>query len=524
MQLATTDGIFHFDPDEIEAMGRTEAAELDALLRLADRMFLPAKAAAIQRALNGAGMEPFRPVVDEVAKDIGVPVDHNTVDGRLMSRTILRGCWSLLQELQETVATIPRQLGAGAVEKPQTPNFPFLQHWSEFEKHKRRVAEWKADTAANARATARVFAGLMGEVTLQDLVSSGIASNFKAAVLQLPFGYDKKKSWRDTPITEVVSIIAAMSEKERRAIKLLSKTTADKHLSNLSEYWGYLKSQKLVSEEAANPFQGLHSRKKKRRAARDEHKMWPPELDQRFFSSSIYFGCSSIHRRFQRGTEIHRDALFWVPLIGRTSGARQDEICCRLVKDVEIREDKYGTMAVLKIRASKTDGSERNVPIHRDILDFGFLEYRCYGREPHEPLFPELVEQGPGDRRSAAFTGRFAYARQKLGLLQPGLDFRSYRDTFETVLRNTQGVNEGWIDELTGHDSEIRRSEGQRYTKVIYENILRDTVNKVVLPVDMAHLRYEGCRGRRAPGAAEEIARFVTLAEREMNKKVSRRH
>lgn len=95
-------------------------------------------------------------------------------------------------------------------------------------------------------------------------------------------------------------------------------------------------------------------------------------------------------------------------------------------------------------------------------------------------------------------------------------------------------MNAGWVDEIIGHESDVRRSEGARYTKAIYMTHLRETIDRVVIgvdpynpsktpPIDFSHLAYDGPRGAQTPGAAEEIARYVALAEREMRKKVTRR-
>ena len=80
-------------------------------------------------------------------------------------------------------------------------------------------------------------------------------------------------------------------------------------------------------------------------------------------------------------------------------------------------------------------------------------------------------------------------------MLRPRVDFKSYRDTVQTVLSNTEGVNAGWIDELIGHNSIIRQSEGARYTKHLYMSILKKTIDKVRLPVDLSHLKYSGQPG-----------------------------
>jgi integrase len=105
-------------------------------------------------------------------------------------------------------------------------------------------------------------------------------------------------------------------------------------------------------------------------------------------------------------------------------GVREDEICGRLVGDIEWIDTEIGRVAYLKIRDSKTASSSRDVPIHKLILDLGFLEYRYYGRPPDEPIFPELILQGVEPRRSGAFSGRFTEYRKKIKIMRRGIDFR----------------------------------------------------------------------------------------------------
>lgn len=457
----------------------------------------------------GAGAPP--------GKSLDQNVDLATADECLLGHTVLHRCATLLTKLQETVAAIPRQLAA-APSEPGLPEFRFLQFWPDFEKHKIDVREWKPDTAANGRSSAKLFQGFYPGASVADVFNGSLASDFKASYLQLPRLYDKKKIWRGLSLSKIIE-----ETKGQPKLGRVTTNSANKHISNLSEYCDFLVLKKKVSEDVKTPFDGLFSPRKKGKAARRDHDMWPAELDRKFFSSPIYFGCNSIYRRYESGEEIHRDALFWVPLLGRTMGAREDEFCSRKVGDIAFMNTEIGSIAYLKIRDSKTDSSTRDVPFQEEILDFGFLEFRYYGRDPDEALFPELLPQGPGLRRSAAFTKRFAQARRKTGVLRPQVDFRSYRDTVQTVLSNTEGVTAGWIDELIGHESIIRQSEGTRYTKVLYMSILKQTIDKVRLPVDLAHLKYNGPRGAPASGSAEDIARYAALAQREMNKKAARK-
>jgi hypothetical protein len=192
-----------------------------------------------------------------------------------------------------------------------------------------------------------------------------------------------------------------------------------------------------------------------------------------------------------------------------------------LVGDIEWIDTEIGRLPYLKIRHSKTSSSSRDVPLQELVLQLGFLEHRYYGRSPDEPLFPELIAQGVEPRRSGAFSGRFTKYRKKTKTYRPGVDFR--RGSVETALRNITDVTAGWVDELIGHDSPIRRSEGARYTKSIFMANLKRTIDKITISADLSKLYYTGPRGVRAPGTAEDLVRYTTLAVREMNKKAARR-
>jgi hypothetical protein len=68
-----------------------------------------------------------------------------------------------------------------------------------------------------------------------------------------------------------------------------------------------------------------------------------------------------------------------------------------------------------------------------------------------------------------------------------------------------------------------RRSEGARYTKSIFMANLKRTIDKITISADLSKLYYTGQHGVRAPGTADEIAHYTTLAVREMRKKAARR-
>jgi hypothetical protein len=310
----------------------------------------------------------------------------------------------------------------------------------------------------------------------------------------------------------------------------LKLPTVDKHFSNLCEYWDWLQKVGDIPRTMESPFSGFIQGKPQGRAARGGRDQWPLDLQEQLFASPVWSGCKSIHRRGQPGSQIHRDALFWLPLLGRVLGAREDEIASLCAGDVRLMSDiRYppgvsGPPSIwyVHIEDSKTAESTRDLPLPGLLHALGFLEHRVLGRDPDEPLFPELIPQGPGASRAAAFSGRFTDYRRKVGVYRERVDFHSLRATLSTDLQNMEGLNLGWADEITGHVSPIRASVRTQYSNGVLLAHLLATLNRVSFPFHHAHLDYCGERGRPAADARETIARFRLLAEREMAKKSKR--
>jgi integrase len=518
---AATGGYVWFEPDEIEQMGPETAPEMESLLRMCARTYADDQTAEVQAALGPNGdATPFQAVVKSAEQYLNVSADRATLHGRLLERTILRGYATFLQETKTTLSKIEQASAASAPAKPQLPEFAFLQYWDDFRAYKVANKEWKGDTAANAESSRRIFAFLFADVTVAEVVSEPIASEFKTKLFGLPKNYDAPEYQGLSPDKLIAQ---AFAEK----LPTLRKGTINKHtgcFGGKKGYWAYLVNQKKISPDIESPFKGLHVPVKKGRSARHERQAWSKVLEAKFFAGPWIRGCKSIHRRSTPGSEIHRDSMFWVTLWGRLTGVRENEICDAAVGAIKFADpDDCGSIAYLEITEGKKDGSERNVPVPQNLIDMGFLEERVIGRDPDEPLFPELIPQGPGLRRSAAFTGKFTYLRQKTKCYVDKMDFHSFRSNVETQLKNADGIKESWIDEVIGHESPIRRSEGSRYTKEIYLPILKRCIDSITVNADFSHLKYSGQHGVPAQGRDERIVLYVRLAEREMKKKALRR-
>jgi hypothetical protein len=305
IRRAETGGFDYLTAAEIDTLGTNDARELEGLLRFGGEMHADDQKRAIAGVLRGErDLGAFEPIVQSAARAINAPADGATLDGRLLTRTILRGYATFLDEIRETVASIPRQMSSAAIVPAAIPEFPLLQFWDDFERHKTGRKEWKGDTASNARGTRNVFEKLFPGVTVAEVLSKPIASDFKTKVLALPRQYAQGK-WQSMNAAQIAK------DMEGKSILTVHVKTTNKHFGNLSGYWQFLVEKKHISAEIKNPFEGYYTSVNKGKAARNERFNWPKQLEAKFFSAPWITGCQSIYRRGEPGTEIHRDALLY---------------------------------------------------------------------------------------------------------------------------------------------------------------------------------------------------------------------
>lgn len=541
--MALSGGFAFFNVDEVERMGEEGAREMDDLMRvLGETMVRPQIKSMASQALSGRGTghtAPLQPIIAAAMSDVAPDVDPTSIDGKLLARTFIRGLATIMDEQSAleggNIVPLPPLSADASVArlgKPVTelPSFAFMSHWDEFEKAKTTEGEWKPETACNGRSTRNLFLALLGDLS-SAAVARATAAKFRGMLFGLPSKYDKEKRWRNMSLPEVIALAPVLDEKAKngekdadgeviKPVTTMKLATVDKHFNNLVEYWNWLRKTGKVGKENDNPFTGFIQSKPQGKRARKARDAWPQDMISTLFTSPVWTGCSSLGRRAKPGENIFRDAKFWVPLIGRMIGAREDEICSLTVSDIREVEGVYS----FHIADSKTDGSERDLPLPEALLIMGFLEQRFYGRNATDPLFPELLPQGVGGRQSASFSSWFTGYRKTIKAYQLLVDFHSFRHNVSTDLQNMAGLNLGWADEITGHESDIRTSERSRYAKGVYMKNLKETLDRIDIGVNLDHLAYDGVYGIASPSAAAEIARFTERAVRDMAVKEARRN
>jgi integrase len=143
---------------------------------------------------------------------------------------------------------------------------------------------------------------------------------------------------------------------------------------------------------------------------------------------------------------------YWLPLLGRTTGARLEELCQLRVDDF-IEQQGIQCIRIDDRREGqnlKNSSSRRILPVHLALIDMGLLNHvesvRITGTDR---LFPELEPvRGKLGHAPSKWFGRY---KTKQGIADPRKTFHSFRHTLIDDLREA-GVQDSLIKRIAGHE------------------------------------------------------------------------
>jgi integrase len=143
---------------------------------------------------------------------------------------------------------------------------------------------------------------------------------------------------------------------------------------------------------------------------------------------------------------------YWLPLLGRATGARLEELCQLRVDDL-IEQQGIQCIRIDDSREGqnlKNSSSRRVLPIHPALIDLGLLQHvesvRATGADR---LFPELqAVRGKLGHAPSKWFGRY---KIKQGITNPKKTFHSFRHTLIDELRDA-GVQDSLIKRIVGHE------------------------------------------------------------------------
>jgi integrase len=229
----------------------------------------------------------------------------------------------------------------------------------------------------------------------------------------------------------------------------------------------------------------------------DKEHYEPFSVDElnKLFASPVF-----VSRKRQIGGK--GEAAFWFPIIALYAGARRTEIAQLRLGDIRIGA---GGIAFIDFNDEsddqnlKTASSARSVPIHRDLIAAGLIDYvteRARRAKAEDPLWAEFISPiGPKAKLWSKWFGRYL---GEYAVDSPSKTFHSFRHTFKRACREA-GITEEVHHAFTGHAGggvgrsygRLRRSDGVMDRGISLERLKteidRVTYDGLVLPRWKSH-------------------------------------
>ena len=235
----------------------------------------------------------------------------------------------------------------------------------------------------------------------------------------------------------------------------LTASSVTRIIGSSKNFFKYLQSVKEIPLTAPNPFvvpTEFKISNKPNSKSINKSKSWLP------------FTPNEVVDLYQKALEEHQ-TLADLILIGMHTGARIEEICSLLCKDIDI---KNGSITIVD---AKTDAGERTIPIHPYIKD---RIATLIDESSDDYLLTKLTKNKYGDRSNSI--------GKRFGRLKTANDyseryvFHSIRKTFTTMLENA-GIGENLAADIVGH-------EKPRITYGLYSGgasleVMRDAIQKI---------------------------------------------
>jgi integrase len=233
--------------------------------------------------------------------------------------------------------------------------------------------------------------------------------------------------------------IAARAEVEGRT-DLISPANLNTYLNKLSGVFAWALKEQLIDR---NPAVGLKVPDPILR--REKRLPFSTAQLRAIFSAPLYSGCQDDgHGYAKPGPNRPRNARFWIPLVGLFCGLRLNEVCQLDVADIRVVDQIICFAITASAETGQTDkrlktaSSERLIPVHPELLAFGFMNFvERRRREGEVKLFAE-VGMGATGYRSTTFSPWFTRFTEKAGARAPKTCFHSLRHVFRDALREAR--------------------------------------------------------------------------------------
>lgn len=290
---------------------------------------------------------------------------------------------------------------------------------------------WAVKTLGDKKKSLRWLEQMLGADKDVRTISNADVRDYRDALKSLRRNQDSAR-----PLSEITTSIA----KDRIQAK-----TADKYFVLTKSFLNWLESENFV-EKAPGSSLTINVPHK---PASEKRRPFSDEEICRLFSLPHFIGCSDAKHRHEPGDMIIRDDYFWMPLVLLYTGMRMAEPLQVHAIDVVVDTDfPFFRLLGSKINL-KNLASEREVPIHPDLLSFGFREFvrQRIVEDEGDRLFRGIPANG-GD--SGYYSKKFGALRKRAGITDRRVVGHSFRHLVVDRLREAEVPADAY-HRITGH-------------------------------------------------------------------------
>ncbi|MGA9580797.1 MAG: tyrosine-type recombinase/integrase [Allosphingosinicella sp.] len=366
----------------------------------------------------------------------------------------------------------------------------------------RTDGRWDDKLCRQVKSTVAVFELLMGVKPFASRTQEDLAS-FKRKLRLVPKRYDmtSEKS-RQIVLAAAEGRPTGLPEAELG----LAPPTINRHITALRVIHRWARTAGVAAPTWL--FDNLHIDVSKKKRDRNQRPATSLDDLRKLFALPIFTGCQPhrggtgqvvLRARFTPGPAIVHDAFYWVPLLTYYDGARREENCKLRPDDFrQLDGIHYIQIDYTETGRIKNEGSIRAVPLHRELIRLGILEFvDVRRREGRDVLFPELRPTNETQKFGDVFYKRCWVNIRAKGGLSPLADIHGARHRFSTALKD-QRVESEFRADLMGHLGKTITEE--RYSDPAELKLLQAMVDQ--LPSITHHLAkgpslQPSSRGRR---------------------------
>lgn len=379
------------------------------------------------------------------------------------------GAQNILHEFLTTMDTTAKQASSPLQEISPQQVLKYSEAVERFALSKIMSKHWKVQTLDDHKNRLNYFLYIIGDKPIEAVTREDMHT-FLGKLQQLPPNRTKLAEYTGKTVDEVI----AMQPNKKLNVKTINTITAE--ICSLFEWCVH---EGILTQ---NPAKKLLL--KDTRNAIDLREIFTRAELEKIFN----------HPKFVEG-QFKYPAYYWIPLISLFTGMRLEEIAqlhCADIKKLKAElwvidineegEDENGFLKTLKNKNAR-----RQVPIHKALIDLGFIDYVTgVSQANHIRVFPELNQttntpklgKQPGKQFSAVVKESIKNSDKK--------SFHSLRHTFADFYKQ-RGLQTDMFRQLYGH--EIPHLASRQYgSKFPAELLYTEVISKLDYELDLSTL------------------------------------